>query len=141
VSVLPSTKLPPRILVPVVLIGLSLVLAWPALGLISFGIGGRLWLAIVPLLLIAGGFSFGAARALACRQQNTIEVSVGSFVVFETRIERDRVTSVYRHVDTWFKGVRIDLDDGGLIKIPAHVHRQGKLLAVFEKYGYPIKRK
>jgi hypothetical protein len=138
---LPRITLPPRSLFPVVAITSSVVLAWPAMALMSWGIGGRLWLAIAPLLLIAGGLSFAAARALVCRQQNTIEVSVKNCLVFENLIERDHVASIRRDADLSFKGVRIDLHDGGWIKIPVHLHRPGKVLAVFEKYGYPVTRK
>src|SRR5262249_11008240 len=133
--------LPPRMLIPVVAIICSLVLGWPAVALMRADIGGRLWLAIAPLLLFASALSFGAARSLACRRENTIEVSVKSFLVFETLIERDHVASIGRHVDLWFKGVRIDLNDGGWIKIPVHVHRPSKVLAIFDKYGYPVRRK
>ena len=140
-SDLPTVKLPPRMLTPVAEIICSLVLAWPAVFLMRADIGGQLWLAIAPLLLFAGALSFGAARSLACRQENTIEVSATHFLVFEMLVEREHVASVRRYVDLWFKGIRIDLNDGGWIKIPVHVHRPGKVLAIFDKYGYPVTRK
>ena len=140
-SDLRSTKLPPRMLMPVALIIGSLVLAWPAVVLMRADIGGQLWLAIVPLLLFAGALSFGAVRLLACRKENTMEVSAKSLLVFETLVERDQVSSIRRYVDLRFKGVQIDLNDGGSIKIPVHLHPPGRLLAVFDKYGYRVSRK
>jgi hypothetical protein len=126
---------------PVAALASAVVLAWPAIGLMKFGDGWQLWLAIAPLLLFAGGLSFVAARSIATRRENTIEVSAKSFSVFEMLVERDQVTSIRRHVDLWFKGVQIDLDDGGWIKIPVHLHRPSKVLAVFDRYGYPVTKK
>jgi hypothetical protein len=138
---LPPMKVSPRMAMPVAALVSALVLAWPAIGLMKFGDGGHLWLAIAPLLLSAGGLSFVAARSIASRRENTIEVSAKSFSVFETLVDRDQVTSIRRHVDLWFKGVQIDLHDGGWIKIPVHLHRPSKVLAVFDKYGYPVTKK
>jgi hypothetical protein len=120
---------------------LYLVLVWLAVVLMRVGIGGQLWLAIAPLLLFAGALSFGATRSLACRQENTMEVSAKSFSVFERLVERNHVAGIRHYVDLSFKSVRIELADGGSIKIPAHLHRPGKILAVFDEYGYPVTRK
>ena len=83
----------------------------------------------------------GALAALASRRQRVITVSSGAFRVGEIRVEKSRVKQVRPDIDLRFKGVSIDLIDNQSVRVPAHVHRQSRVLRASEVHGYPVLRK
>jgi hypothetical protein len=134
----PTTTLHPRWAVPVTLFICAFIVGWPAFALLEFGPARQLWWAIAVLSTIAAGFLYGSAHGFVTRGQWRIEVFDDAFEVFGHRIERDQVRRVARYVDPMFRGVRIELEGGGWIKIPVHMHRPRKLLAAFKRHGYPV---
>ena len=132
----------PSLAVPLATMGAAFVFGFLVVRMIQGGIAWDPWW-MAPITVLLGCLTLMYLRngvlALASRGQYGIVIQAEAFTLGVLKTPREEVTGVRPDADVWFKGIRVDFVNGSFVRIPAHLHRPGRVLRAFERLGYPLK--
>jgi hypothetical protein len=134
-------RLWPRLSVPIAMIGFSIFLTFIVGTLFSAGVALEPWWmsGVVALLTAIATLNlWSALLSLFSRRSWLLEIQTDRFTLGTRIVERGHVDSLSFYSDLSFKGVRINLDSGLSVRVPSQIHRPGRLLRAFKRYGYPV---
>jgi hypothetical protein len=135
-------RLRPRVSVPLAMIGASVLFTFLIGRMIGFGVVWDPWW-MAPITIFLACFAvvslWSAALRLVSRRQWNVTIGEESFTLCGVTTPREQVTAVHYDSDHVFKGTRVQLMDGSFVRIPADVHRPGRVLRAFKRCSYPVK--